>query len=88
MAEANNELALARDGNLWSSVAEATRRALAPHRAMEIRIQKHQIHRENRIHRGASRKPFGTATGPKEYDFVANVRPDIPHRAGPRRPKN
>jgi len=45
---------------------------------LEIWLQEHQIDLADRIH-GGEAADFWNSNRPEEYDFVADVRPDIPH---------
>ena len=59
--------------------AQAARGAAAAGGAVEVRLQERQVDREDRADRPANRPHSGTPSAPNEYDFPANVNPDVPH---------
>ena len=59
--------------------AEPERRAAAAGRAVEVRLQGHQVDRERSASSRASRPPPGSCMAPNEYGFYANVNPDVDH---------
>ena len=46
---------------------------------MEVRLQGHQVDREDPLHRGAAADHLERAPRPSEYGFYANVNPDVDH---------
>ena len=64
-----------RDRALRPRAAAAGRRAGPARRAVEVRLQGHQVDRQDHARRRRSRRRRGTATAPSEYGFFANVNP-------------
>ena len=74
-----NDLALLVTGLYGKPLPAAERRAHPAGRALEVRLQEHQVHRQDRPGRPASRPRSGWPPAPNEYGFYANVNPDVPH---------
>jgi hypothetical protein len=59
--------------------AATERRAAAPGRALEVRLQEHQVHRQDRSGGRDADESLWMAAAPNEYGFYANVNPDVDH---------
>ena len=77
--EAMHPLTLLAVGLYGHDAAEPERRAAAPGRAVEVRLQGHQVDRQDRVRRDATEDDVERARVPDEYGFYANVNPDVDH---------
>ena len=77
--EAMHPLAMLTRRHVRRNAAAAGRRAGAAGRALEVRIQEHQVDRQNQAGRAACRRPRGTCRTRSEYGFYSNVNPNVDH---------
>ena len=77
--EAMHPLTLLAVGPLRQDAAEPERRAAAPGRAVEVRLQGHQVDREDHAHRETQPPTTWNLAAPDEYGFYANVNPAVDH---------
>ena len=78
MDEAMHPLTLLAVGPLRQGAAQPERRAAAAGGAVEVRLQGHQVDREDPLRREAAADHLEPG-GPSEYGFYANVNPEVDH---------
>ena len=64
---------------LRRGAAEPERRAAAARRAVEVRLQGHQVDREDPVRREAAAEHLAGVSAANEYGFYANVNPTVDH---------
>ncbi|MEZ4610788.1 MAG: mononuclear molybdenum enzyme YedY [Caldilineaceae bacterium] len=75
--EAMNSLTIL-DRSVWRTAAQPQRRAVAPGGALEVRLQEHQGHRQDRVDRHHAPLHLDGRRA-NEYGFYANVNPQVDH---------